>query len=149
MNRLSQTLLPVVVLATAVAGCDGGAGEVHPPAGDMFAESGVEITLSMSLDQLEGLYRDRERLAGPGGAALAATWGGGMSLDEANEHADELIAFWAVTLFVQLASGEDTLPTRAGFVRTIAEYAGVETDEVEADVDRAYLDPLAREVLER
>ncbi len=84
----------IVALATiTLGGCDGavtdqGSSE-HPPLVKLPAP-----TMASRLDDLVSYYQDRERLLARDGAAaaLARSWGRGMTVDEALEYTDEVIA---------------------------------------------------------
>lgn len=128
-------LAALLAAAVATAGCQGSLDEVHlsEEALSPVTEIEGEITSGWLLGELAGLYRDSERLSAEDGEAYAAGWG--MSLDEANKHADDLIAFHARALFFRLADEEGNLRSRASLAGIIADYAEVETEEVVGDLD--------------
>lgn len=132
---MRTNLAPLLAAAVATAGCQGSLDEVHlsEEALSPVTEIGGEITSGWLLEELAGLYRDRERLSAEDGEAYAAGWG--MSLDEANEHADDLIEFHVRALFFRLADEEGDLRSRASLAEVIADYADVETEEVVGDLD--------------
>ena len=111
-----------VTAVATVAGCDGSGGELHLDGGDLSPVTEVEgeVTSATHLEQLKGLYRDRERLLAENGEAHAA--GQGKSLEEAKKKVDELIAFHVRGVFFQTANEEGIVPTRARLADIIAGY---------------------------
>ncbi len=131
----STTVRKADVRVIAATACDGG-GELHLDGADLSPVTEVEgeVTSATHLEQLKGLYRDRERLLAENGEAHAA--GQGKSLEEAKKKVDELIAFHVRGVFFQIANEKGIVPTRARLADIIAGYGSVAAEEVMADMDR-------------
>ena len=132
---MRTNLAPLLAAGVATAACQGSPDEVHlsEEALSPVTEIEGEITSGWLLEELAGLYGDRERLSAEDGEAFAAGWG--MSLDEAKKHVDEGIAFHVRALFFRLADEEADLRSRASLAGIVADYADVETEEVMGDLD--------------
>lgn len=130
MRKLVAFVLPIV----AVACSDSPALEISDEATSPVTEIEGEITSLTHLEELTGLYRDRERLSAENGSAYAAGWR--MSLDDAKRQVDDGITFHVRALYSQLAGEEGIAYTRARLAEIIVEYASVTTEEVTGDIDR-------------
>ncbi len=135
----------VATLATiALAGCDGVVTDQdsseHPPLVELPSP-----TMASRLTDLASYYRDRERLLArdDAAAALARSWGRGMTVDEALEHADEAIAFLLWTYHAMRWSADPDFrgmswgDAKAGIAEAIVEsYENVTVGEIERDIER-------------
>ena len=127
----------IFLLAALAFGCEAGSEAPSPMPVDEevlspVTEIQIRITSDTHLEQLRGLYRDREQLLAADGAAHADGWG--MSLDEAMEHVNEGIRFHIEGVYFLLAAEEDGLRTRASLADVIADHAAVAAEEVLKDI---------------
>ncbi len=140
MIRNVGTIL--AALATIMLGaCDGvvtnqGSSE-HPPLIELPTP-----TVASTLDDLVSYYRDRERLMArdAAAAALARSWGRGMTVDEALEYTDEVMEK-LIWIYHAMRFSEDPElsemswgDAKATIAETIADRMGVTVEKVEGDI---------------
>ncbi len=138
MRRFAQ--LHLAGMATlGLLGCSVSDG-TDAPEEDLSPLTKVEIPPNWHLDQINSLYRDRERLASRDGAAYAASMR--RSLDEAKAYVTELLDSHMRAFYLQRqredghAFPTDPDEAREYVAGIIASDAEVTMQEVESDMER-------------
>lgn len=151
MKRFAQ-LLVAAIAPLGLLGCDFTDG-TDPPEEDPSPLTKVEIPPNWHLDQINSLYRDRERLASEDGTAYAASMR--RSLDEASAYVTELLNSHMRAFYLQRlredghAFPKDPDMAKEYVAGIIARHAQVTTQEVEGDMERieTTLPPVGRSVI--
>ena len=137
--RMSAPNVAAAAVTLLLIGCHP-SGTTDIPEYDGPALTGIE-TPPTHLEELEGLYRDRERLSSRGGVEYAAEWR--MGLSEAREHVSDLIQFHVVGYWSQQLS-ENAAGMPSSMLEAIehvsgliATYVNVTIEDVKDDVSIA------------
>lgn len=151
MKRFARSFLAAIA-PLGLLECNATDG-TDPPEEDPSPLTKVEIPPNWHLDQINSLYRDRERLASGDGAAYAASMR--RSLDEANAYVTELLNSHMRAFYLQrLREDGHAFPRDPDMAMEyvagiIASHAQVATQEVEGDMERieTTLPPVGRRVI--